>query len=105
MSGEVVVVADEIVTVVSVGTQGPPGPGLASTDQLPEGTVHRYDRHYEQAFTNQSTVTVNHNLNKKPAITVIDSAGDECEGEVVHTNANTLTVSFSASFSGTVLCN
>jgi hypothetical protein len=31
---EQVIVEDEIVTVVSMGTQGPPGPGLASTDDL-----------------------------------------------------------------------
>jgi hypothetical protein len=37
VSGEIVIVDDEIVTVVAVGVQGPPGPGLASTDRLAEG--------------------------------------------------------------------
>ena len=37
------------------------------------------DAHYEQTFTNQSQVSVEHNLGKRPAVTIIDSAGDECE--------------------------
>jgi hypothetical protein len=39
---EQVIVEDEIVTVVSVGVQGAPGPGLADTDQLTEGSTNRY---------------------------------------------------------------
>lgn len=63
------------------------------------------DLSYSQAFTNTASVTVTHNLNKKPSVTVVDSAGDECEGDVVYIDANSLTVSFSAPFNGTVFCN
>jgi hypothetical protein len=91
---DTVVVVEDSVEVLSVGTQGPPGPPGVSGDA-----------HYEQAFTNQSTVTVNHNLGKRPAVTVIDSAGDEVEGDVDHTSANALTVSFASATGGTVICN
>jgi hypothetical protein len=91
---ETVVVEDEIVTVVSTGTQGPPGPPGASGD-----------KHYEQTFTNQSTVTVNHNLGKYPAVTVITSAGDEVEADIDHLDANSFTVSFSSATGGVIYCN
>lgn len=86
--------AEERVEVVDVGIQGPPGP---------QGTSG--DAHFFQAFTSVSTVTVTHNLGKRPAVSVIDSAGDEVEGAVDHIDSNTLTVSFSAPFSGNVVLN
>jgi hypothetical protein len=63
------------------------------------------DKNYTQPFINQTDVTVNHNLNKKPATTIIDSAGDEVFGNVTHISDNSLQVSFSSSFTGTVFCN
>ena len=43
---------------------------------------------------------ITHNLGFKPNVTVIDSAGTIYEGEIAYTNTSTLTVSFSAAFSG-----
>jgi hypothetical protein len=43
---------------------------------------------------------INHNLGFKPNVTVVDSAGTIYEGEITYTNPNSLTVSFSAAFSG-----
>lgn len=63
------------------------------------------DKNFTQEFGPASSVTVNHNLAKYPAVTVMDSAGDEVEGDIAFTSANSLTVSFSAPFSGTVTCN
>lgn len=62
-------------------------------------------RTYTQAFTLVSSVAVPHNLGKYPAIQIVDSALSQCEGAVIHTDINNLTISFSASFSGTVICN
>ena len=39
---EQVIVEDEIVTIVAVAEQGPPGPGLADTDALAEGEDNLY---------------------------------------------------------------
>lgn len=63
------------------------------------------DNNYEQAFTSSASVTVTHNLNKYPSLVIFDSAGDEVEGFVQHTSKNSLTVSFSSPFTGTVSCN
>lgn len=63
------------------------------------------DKHYEQTFTSAASVTVMHNLGKIPAVTVIDSANDEVVGDIQYINSNQLIVSFSAPFSGVVLCN
>lgn len=46
-----------------------------------------------------------HNLNKFPNYTVIDSAGDEVEGDVTYINNQQLTITFSAAFSGTAYLN
>ena len=88
---EVVEVPNETV-VIQTATTGPQGPAGNSVG-------------FEQAFSSASSVTVNHNLGYKPAVTVIDSAGDECIGDVDHLSNNELIVTFSAPFSGTVLCN
>lgn len=89
--GSIVVISEPAeIEVVTVGEQGPSG----STNT-----------HYEQAFTAQSTVTVLHGLGHRPAVTIVDSAGDEVEAEVVHNSNSQLTLLFSANFSGTVLCN
>lgn len=63
------------------------------------------DKHYEQPFTTTSFLTVTHNLHKYPAITIIDSAGDEVEADPHHVSSDQFTVEFSASFSGVVYCN
>lgn len=63
------------------------------------------DKHFEQAFTTAISVTVAHNLGKKPAVTVIDSAGDEVVGMVNHVSDNELVATFSAPFSGVLYCN
>lgn len=71
--------------------------------QGPAGTPS--DEHFEQSFSAVSTVVVTHSLGKKPAVTIIDTSGDECEGDVIHNTNNQLTVNFSAANSGVVLCN
>lgn len=63
------------------------------------------DAHYQQAFTFQDIIVVNHNLNKLPAVTVLDSTGDEVVGDVIHNNPNQLTVYLNAENTGTVTCN
>lgn len=50
-----------------------------------------------------STWEIIHNLNFKPNVTVFDSAGDTVEGNVVHTDTSSLTISFSAAISGSAV--
>lgn len=84
------------------GAEGPEGPQGAQGTPGADGTG---DKTFETDFTNQSTVTVIHNLGKYVSVVVIDSAGDICEGYVDQTSKNQLTVSFSAPFSGSIVCN
>lgn len=78
---------------------------LDTTDDLPEGTSNRYFTTARVAYTHTQNAVSNswvitHNLGFKPNVTVQDSAGTTYEGEINHTSANSLTVSFSAAFSG-----
>lgn len=58
---------------------------------------------------NQSTAsaewTINHNLNKYPSVTVVDSAGTICEGTVTYIDTNTIVCNFNGAFSGTAYLN
>jgi len=86
---------------VSVGTglQGPPGPqGPAGSGSGDLNYVHN------QAIA-ASTWTINHNLNKYPSVTIIDSAGDYVFGLPSYTNTNTLILTFSAAFTGIAYLN
>lgn len=88
--------------------EGPRGPSGTQGDAGPQGQPGEDgagDANFEMDFSVQSVVTVNHNLNKYPSTTVLDSAGDVCEGDVDHQSKNTLVLSFSAPFSGHVTCN
>lgn len=110
------------VNILGSSKRGLPGPRGPQGEGVPEGgnpgnvlvrTVDgtawqaftATDKYYEQSFSVASSVTVTHNLNKYPAVTVQDSSGDEVEGKITHTSLNQLSVVFSAPFSGRVTCN
>jgi hypothetical protein len=48
---------------------------------------------------------INHNLNKYPVVTVIDSAGSVVVGNIEYIDINNITVSFTGGFSGRAICN
>jgi hypothetical protein len=49
--------------------------------------------------------TIQHDLGKNPAVTVVDSGGNEWQTAVEHLNADELVVRFSAPFSGRAYLN
>jgi hypothetical protein len=59
---------------------------------------------FVQGFTSQSSVTVNHDLGRYPAVTVTDTANDVCFGAVTYLSLNAVLLTFSAPFSGTAVC-
>lgn len=64
------------------------------------------DKHYEHRQNTPSrTWTIQHNLNKKPSVTVLDSANSEVIGEVIYIDDNNLELHFSAQFSGIAYLN
>ena len=61
--------------------------------------------HIHNQTVSSSTWSITHNLNKYPSVSIVDSSNAEVIGEVEHTNANSLTVKFSAPFSGKAFLN
>jgi hypothetical protein len=57
----------------------------------------------EQTFTNQLSVTVTHNWNRKPNVSIIDSQGNILEGEVQYVNDNIIYVSFAHPETGKII--
>lgn len=84
------------VTLVTVGLTGAPG------DTLPGSG----DSNYVHDQTVASDLwSIQHDLGKYPSVTIVDSAGDECEGSINYVSLNLLTVSFSSAFSGRAFVN
>jgi hypothetical protein len=52
-----------------------------------------------------ATWTVAHNLNCKPSVTIVDSAGNVQIGEVLYDSDNQITLTFAAAFSGFAYLN
>jgi hypothetical protein len=47
-----------------------------------------------------ATWTINHNLNRYPQVTIVDSAGSEVIGDITYTSLNTVTATFGGAFGG-----
>lgn len=92
-------------TTGAQGASGIAGATLDTTDELTEGVTNKYFTVGRVAYTHtqgvsSDTWTINHNLGFHPNLTVIDSGGTIYEGEITYTNTVSLTVTFSAAFSG-----
>jgi len=61
--------------------------------------------HIHNQTVSSSTWNITHNLNKYPSVSVVDSSNEEVIGEVEYINSNSLTVKFSAPFSGKAFLN
>jgi hypothetical protein len=68
--------------------------------------VESGDKYYQhvQAVASDEWLVV-HNLEKHPAVSVIDSSGAEVEGCVEYIDNNTIRIRFSASFAGKAALN
>lgn len=80
------------VKVAGVGIQGPAGE---------DG-----DKHYRHVQATPAQVwVIDHTLDKFPAVTVVDSAGEQVEGNVLYTSQQQVVVSFTGTFSGEAFLN
>ena len=59
---------------------------------------------YEQGISSDVWV-IQHNLNKHPSVTVVDSAGNEVVGHVHYDDLNNVTITFTSPFSGKAYLN
>lgn len=64
------------------------------------------DKHFAYEWRIPTTeVTISHNLDKRPSVTVIDTSGNELIGDIKYDDENNLTLSFSAPVRGTAYLN
>jgi hypothetical protein len=79
-----------------VGPQGPPGPAGVSSNEI----VGLVSYTHSQVLPLIHWGPIVHNLNFFPNVTVFNTAGDQVEGSVIHTDETTLTIDFSTAVSG-----
>lgn len=79
----------EIIEVAEQGETGPPGPGVSL---------------FEETFSAAMQWVVNHNLGRKPSVTLLSVGGLEMGGTVQHNSVNQLTVYWSLLTAGSIRC-
>ena len=75
----------------------------AELDEFASGSGDKFYP-YEQ-MAPATTWSINHNLGKFPSVTVVDSAGTVVGGDVTYNDANNVTLTFTAAFSGKAYLN
>ena len=68
------------------------------------GIVNDKNFVYVQA-TSSNIWEITHNLNKYPAVTVVDSGGSVVVGEIVYIDKNNIRITFASAFSGKAYFN
>lgn len=58
------------------------------------------DRHVHEQASASSTWSITHALGGRPSVTVVDTGGTVVIGEVVYNSDTSITINFSAAFSG-----
>jgi len=56
-------------------------------------------------FSSGVETTIDHNLNKFPSVTTVDSAGSQVVGDIQHIDLNSFKITFKAAFQGKVYAN
>lgn len=105
---KVVVSQPAPIAVIQVAQQGPMGPvpvlkTLDGQSLFGSGDIATW--HTYQQNSPSAVWVIQHNLNKYPSVTVVDSAGTWVIGEVVYNDTNTITISFNGTFSGKAFFN
>tara|TARA_R110000764_G_scaffold26757_3_gene63769 strand:- start:186 stop:686 length:501 start_codon:yes stop_codon:yes gene_type:complete len=80
--------------------------GLSTEFLMADGSVSVAETTYTHDQGLPSiTWTIQHNLNKRPSVTVVDTGGAVVIGEVEYTDSNNIIVIFNAAFSGEAYLN
>lgn len=72
---------------------------------LPPGVGEDLNYTYSQDIAATTWGPITHALGKFPSVTVIDSSGNVVYGDILHIDTNTLSISFTAAFSGKAYLN
>ena len=97
VGGHTVEIANPVVTLVEVATQGPQGIQGPAGAAGALGSDLRYT-HIQSIPL--ATWVVTHNLAKKAVVTVVDSTNTVVYGGIAYNSDNQMTLSFSGAFSG-----
>lgn len=90
--------------IITVGIQGPQGiQGLQGDQGLPGIDGDKTYVHTQSVAS--ASWTVNHQLNKKPSVTVVDSADTVVVGDITYIDTDSLTINFTGAFSGQAYIN
>lgn len=81
------------------------GDGVSAWNDLPYEGGGSDASYLHRQVDPADTWTINHDLGKYPSVTIVDSAGDEVEGNVNHISNTQVVISFSAPFSGRAFLN
>lgn len=74
--------------------------------KVSESIISKIDTFVFDMGIASDTWTITHNLNKHPAVTVVDSAGTmQIPNEISYDNANQITITFLGSFAGKAFLN
>lgn len=103
----VVATPAQVVAAVCVDSPGPQGPrGLRGAQGVQGVPGTSGDMHYTHTQASAAAVwSIVHGMAKYPSVTVLDSAGDVCEGDIRYVNTNEILITFSAAFSGIAYLN
>jgi hypothetical protein len=81
------------------------GHGLEINNGIIDISPSLLDTYIHNQAAASSDWTINHNLEKYPSVTVVDSAGSAVMGETLYIDANKIRIIFSAPFSGRAYLN
>ena len=74
-------------------------------EDLDSGSASSVSTYIHNQSSASSSWTINHNLDKYPSVTVVDSGDNKVIGAVEYTSRNTVVISFCATFSGKAYLN
>ena len=106
MPAETIELALPAVDLLEVAEQGPAGPpGLQGLQGDPGAPGLSGANYVHQQMVPAATWLVQHNLNRFPSVTVVDSAGTVVIGVVTYATPDSVSIEFSAAFSGSAYLN
>lgn len=95
--------AEDVIAIVDSSTNETKKVKVSDLLGNNQGTT---DKNYvHNQIVASDTWVVNHNMNKFPSVTIVDSAGSTVYGEVSHDSIVQSTITFSAPFSGQAYFN
>jgi hypothetical protein len=94
----------EFLTIDGAGVIRKRTAGETLTDIGAAPLVHIHTYVHTQALPS-ATWSINHALGKFPSVTIVNTSGDEVEGDVNHIDNNNVEINFSAAFGGVAYLN